>query len=1314
MLGIFRQQREAGNLDSNLTQVFRGTWNPTEPRNGTAASWGKENKDQSIGPEVCWESEPGNSPLTLTEMTESEREVSRLTTILKSCTHSFQLFSASVNSPLKAPANKDSTPSTGNRKTSISQTTPYGASPHSSRPGPRRRETVDSSTGSNPLSPSGSSRFFRDEPHTSTPPAALIRRKTDLKDSPTEPKSATKDKDEGGRDTAGETSSPFDSFRRRPTGGPVSAGLSAPESPWSAAPRSATFGGGMGAFGSFSLGAGNGSSETPEKDKRSAFGSMPRESRFKGLLSKASSEDIASGSTPEKSVKGNLERLTEDEPTEGNSGRDASKARQARSGTNHYDDDASLGGSTGFDADPRSQVTSEVGFSAFGDTIRHMVGSHQTPQSRQYGHDAASPANTNPYQSPEGDIGAHGDDGQAPLEGRRTNLSALGSLREDSSADTFGSLRGKNVSTGFDDRSQTSSTGPGRGFSAFGGIGFPNVGGPSPWSANPIAPIGTPTKDRSGYPGPFGDSMFGSMADLQSPNIASGFGTFGRSSKMGPLFPPAMQDQLRDERDRPGSVGEAFKQEVDFNRTDQSHDMARGGSNESSTHDSAFNHQQSSGFAQGSTPGSGAMANVGPVESHHQQSQSSEGSNQLPTSQQRQMVMPDRMRWIYRDPQGHTQGPWSGLEMHDWFKAGFFTAELQVRKVEDPDFEPLAQLVRRIGNSREPFLVPQIGVPHGPTPQTQANPWVSGASVSGGVPQGSGAQPPFANNFPSFGTTLTAEQQNALERRKQEEQYLMARQKEHLAHQQAMMKQMAMPGTQGFQHGLQHHSSAHSLHSQPSFGSITSPSGYQPSPIQGPSQLPPPMAGFPEPTRPLPQAGLGRGDLDELPAFFERMNVNRGAQHPFGPGPFGGRAPEGSHQQAIGTMLQDRARIQAEQQDHLKLTGDILPDFQNDGRLREFNQLIGQPDDLSAAGAGHGPSSIPIGGTRPRHDDVSKRAQEHESAVVSTEKEDSPEPEMLSLSKQAKDVAASQQQVPESVWQTNAEFSQPIIPPPQPASPLPAPAAQRRQNVADTLVAESRSQTQTPVETPSASIAPWADKTAELPKGPSLREIQEAEAKKAAEREELAAQARRAQAELERQQAANVPAPAPGLPSSSTWANTTGPATPTGTSVWAKNPPAKAIVATPSGTKKTLAQIQKEEEMRKQRQVTSAAVTPAASNNANVSGGKRYAELAGKAAAATPTGAVANSGAWTTVGSGGKVKAPATVVAAPGLVQRKPSGIVIPQATTRPIPTRAASNVIAAPSAQASKAQEEFVKWAKGQLSKGLSSGINGKRSRPQ
>jgi PERQ amino acid-rich with GYF domain-containing protein len=141
------------------------------------------------------------------------------------------------------------------------------------------------------------------------------------------------------------------------------------------------------------------------------------------------------------------------------------------------------------------------------------------------------------------------------------------------------------------------------------------------------------------------------------------------------------------------------------------------------------------------------------------------------------MVMPDRMKWQYKDHHGNTQGPFSGLEMHDWYKAGYFSPELLIKKLEDADYEPLAQLIRKIGNSREPFLVPQVGIPHDPPPQRS---WTG--------PSNAGVQPPFPNSFPSFGTTLTAEQQNDLERRKQESQFLMARQKEHLAAQQLLVK----------------------------------------------------------------------------------------------------------------------------------------------------------------------------------------------------------------------------------------------------------------------------------------------------------------------------------------------------------------------------------------------------------------------------------------------------------------------------------------------------------------------------------------------
>jgi hypothetical protein len=109
---------------------------------------------------------------------------------------------------------------------------------------------------------------------------------------------------------------------------------------------------------------------------------------------------------------------------------------------------------------------------------------------------------------------------------------------------------------------------------------------------------------------------------------------------------------------------------------------------------------------------------------------------QPPASQQRTVVMPDRMRWIYRDPEGKTQGPFSGLEMHDWYIAGFFPPELLVRRFEEPNYEPLAQLIRRIGNSREPFLIPQIGIPHGPPTTQPGNVWAGSSGPSAGPASG--------------------------------------------------------------------------------------------------------------------------------------------------------------------------------------------------------------------------------------------------------------------------------------------------------------------------------------------------------------------------------------------------------------------------------------------------------------------------------------------------------------------------------------------------------------------------------------------------
>lgn len=1131
-------------------------------------------------------------------------------------------------------------PSVG-RKSSISQSHLGTLNTASSGPGrgnARRRDASDSYT--NPMSPTGTSRFFRDEPSAAAPPAALLRRKTDFKD---DAKEKEKDKD---RDD--------DAFGLKRATSNQSAGLNVPASPWSTTGAGAGFGFMGGSFGSFGMG----SSDAPEP--RSGFGSIRGESRFKGLLPKTSSEDIAAR---EKSSVGNLGKLAEVENDDGYQGWDEGlRNRPGRSDTNPYGDDLQR---SRHDGDDQSSFLNNP----LNPNISHD-NFHQTPHTRR-GQEPMSPTDTNPYQSPEND--------------RREDPEAHRNFAFGSRDD----LR-RGMTTSIEDRSQTSSAGPGRAFGGLGGLGgFPGFAS-SAWSAG-----GTPNPGKDGGLSGLRDPVFG--GDMQPSNLGSLGGNFlpspigqapGARSKMSSFFPPP-EPRREPEPQADFATRSRGITGLDnaFGRRDEHRFDA--GSQEEPGREAIGAFGQP--LAYSSQP-IGMSAGPGAPEAPPQPSETPTSS--LPAAQQRQMVMPDRMRWIYRDPSGNTQGPWSGLEMHDWFKAGFFTAELQVKKLEDTEYEPLAQLVRRIGNSREPFLVPQIGVPHGPPGPAQGNMWSAGGPVPPAGPGQPGAtQPPFASSFPSFGTTLTAEQQNALERRKQEEQYLMARQKEHLAQQQVLLKQMQLSGPHSM-HSLQHHSSAHSLHSQPSFGSITSPSGYQPSPSQGPMQGPiqPPQPGpFMENQLRSQYSGDFRRD-DELSAHMDRMNVSRGGPFPF---------PAGFNQQdmpppQMGQMMQDRARLQLEQQQaDSESQGDAFREGQAfDERLREFTALRAQTDADEANALPREPAGLGLPGSRP---DAQSRHEVEQASLVA----DNISSMTSSQQSQGNNEA--------NAWGKPDSGLPAFLPPPPSASPLPAPAAQRnRQNVADNLVAESRSQASTPIETPSTSVAPWADKTAEHTKGPSLKEIQEAEARKAAQREELAAAARKAQAEQDRLAQSQAPPPQPGLPSTSTWGSASAtPITPTNpaANVWAKAAGKPASATTTS--KKSIAQIQKEEEARKQR-----AAAQAAQQAAPGSQGKRYADLASKSSPAQP---LAPSGAWTTVGSGGKAKAPAAVVATPQTTTRTTATATRarPAVTTRTSTTNASAATNLG-SAAGKGATEDVARWAKGALGKGLNGNINGESERVQ
>ena len=1098
----------------------------------------------------------------------------------------------------------------------------------------------------------------------------------------------------------------------------------------------------MGAFGTFGPGG-----QTPSLgDKKSGFGSTRGESRFRGLMNATSSEDMAA-KVKEKASNPNLERLPEtNEQSQSRWAGDLGSQAQGTTQKLYADEEdnsagsAALGGDEGGPPFPqnaryrnpdRQDSYDDVGFSSLGLSsgmppfheqmqMRDFVNQQTPHRSQAMGqmNEPMSPTTTNPYQSPEGE--------KAVPEDIETDESGT----HDPQYGTNYGHRNRGFPVHMEgpvaDRSQTSSTGVGRGFPSLSSLGsLSGTGNGGPWSAAPGA-IGTPSRAQPGNTSGFGDTGFGGIGELTSPQTAAGFGSFGQSAiggsgsfgrggKLSSLFPTNMHDQVRGDSSRQdhafGDNGDSHAPGFGFRDgrggpDDLFGSMDRDRGLQSLTSPIAMNNigHTSSSQVPISAPSQTPFSSTPSTTSYFGRNQEQDSSaNQMPAAQQRQMVMPDRMLWIYRDPSGNTQGPWSGLEMHDWYKAGFFSPELQVKKFEDSDYEPLAQLIRKIGNSREPFLVPQIGIPHGPPAALPSSSTTSAAVVPATTP--SAAQPPFAGSFPSFGTTLSAEQQNALERRKQEEQYLMARQKEHLAQQQVLLKQMQhMQGGQ-----LHHHSSAHSLQSQPSYGSITSPVGYQPSPAQGTLQSSAAMPGFFDTSSRGAPLGSGIDPLssvreEDLPGFMERLGMGRGSQAPYG--------SEGqAHQQHVAAIMQERARQEREQQQFIQQRGDEDQRVPTE-RLEQYHQLRLQ-EEQKLKHQGPAPSHVE---RQTSEADLAARQQRqdvpdyHDQVQVAQNERGPPEP--LSLSEQVQKAAAKQPTTqPQSPWaKLDSGFPQPF-PPPQSQSPMPAPTPQRnRQSVADALTAESKSPSNADsVETPSAALAPWAKERDEASKGPSLKEIQAMEAKKAAQQEEAAAAARRAIAEQERLNQRSQPvAPAPGLPSSANWASSISPAIPTttGVSPWAKPAAGKPAVATPvAGAKKTLAQIQKEEENKKNRQAASQATAAAnlASAATPLAGGKRYADLASKP---TPLASPSGNPGWTTVGASGKVKTPTTP--APGLTARSASGGMVQPSVNASKPKPNFSSAAKGPANQ-QHADEEFQKWTKTALSRGLNANIPGK-----
>ncbi|CAH0025466.1 unnamed protein product [Clonostachys rhizophaga] len=1235
LLDMYRPQR----ISEDPSRLFMQGWNPGHVNGGAVRAWGKSNENHvPQEPGACWDVNGESTPMGHQGLTSDEKEA----------------FMTEINSPLKPPTGNNNTNNPGavnGRKPSFSHGSGNSfavSSPSSAtRPGTRRRETLDS----NPFSPGGlnspTTTRNRDDSFW------YSRRSTDIKEAEVDESA----EDQGPRDPQNKL--PFGNLIRANTTG----GTSGMGSIWSASTPTTPSGG---SFGNFAIGS-------------AAVGTKPAAgpvggSRLAHLIPKDQAEAAQ----------------TRQGEGQGTANQQSWRSRQ-RTDTDPFGEDGLSGSAVLGGAQDTAASISQTGrVGTLGTPVKGSTGDFGMAGLNLGGdeNDPVSPSETNPYRSPPAERHDQDDDessgSKQPIPFPLDQSSGFNPLQQ----------RGFGPGSEGADRSQTSSA-----------KGFP-ISHMSAWGAP--GPSGTPDRERANFPGAaFSPAIFNSMNDIQSPTLGNlnnvfgpagniGTGSIGRGSKLGSLFPAAMQAQMQShEHEGLGDSGPDLRQANPLGAIGRSNFPGpirdtespmrsnRGVFEELFPSSEATRSQALYGSAEPVQPGgtSTAPQSFTPVSGGMNFGGAGQNVIEPPSAQARTMVMPDRMRWVYLDPQGQIQGPFTGLEMNDWYKAHFFTPDLRVKKVEDPEFEPLGQLIRRIGNSREPFLVPQVGIPHGPPSQASGFPGAAPGSVV----------PPLSGVFPSFGRTLTAEEQNNLERRKQEEQYLMAQQREFVMRQQAMSR---FQGQQ--QPGLQHHSSAHSLQSQPSFGSITSPIGM-------PGQI--------------PQQAIGAIGPNST-GFFD--SAAEGSQ-PGGPSLSGNEEPSGDELAHLSaTERQIMTALQAGQPPNqvpgaLAQEVDLrsgLPDTDQLGedpegfreRLKEFEDLRAQHDAEQAAQAqevanelaeneptanASATNDVPAGQPVPTRKTKTKKKYEDFT---------------LSLTQQ---VQKTQAAVAAAQFPVEVDMPMPF-PPPASTTPLPAPTAQRaRSHLPEQY---SRSQSGSPNDEASNApppLAPWAKEPGnDAHKGPSLKEIQEAEARKAAKAEEAAAALRKAALEqeaalLREKEKQAVAATTAGLPATSTWGHVASPVAAT-SSPWAKPgavkvpAPGLGSVSTPAG-KKTLAEIQQEEERRKQK-----AKDAAVQSGAAPTGSKSYANLAGKpgqppmlaipAAASTPPGA-----GWAVVGAGGKAKAsPAGPTGQARSVSvnspKTPVAATVIKSISRSGPASSVSNA----------AMDEFRKWVTRELSRGI------------
>ncbi|WRT69040.1 uncharacterized protein IL334_006023 [Kwoniella shivajii] len=680
----------------------------------------------------------------------------------------------------------------------------------------------------------------------------------------------------------------------------------------------------------------------------------------------------------------------------------------------------------------------------------------------------------------------------------------------------------------------------------------------------------------------------------------------------------------------------------------------------------------------------------------------------LPQNEEKQDL--GAVEWFYRDPNGQEQGPFTGTQMHDWYSHSYFTDDLPLRRALENTFRPLSELKTATGNAVQPFLSPvrpRQAPPNLPIPvaalQQQA---LNGHNV------------PLPDSFRNLGISspITADPRIS-------------------------PQPPLQPTPQQFNQGFLPDPAAFSpnAYGPGHNGVLGSPAAFGPAPGQGGWAMAPGAPGTPGAPGPRLNGPFGSIGMPSpigsapLPFMVQpHMQQFFPSQMPQIGSPVrsGDMFSPSIGVGAIPTSPWGMPQPHQQQPQHPSAYAPQIPQQQAwSNEQQQPNPVIEQAvaEALSPVEVSNG---VPAEAAQPIQAD--EKPVENEAAPVEAVEEqiaETPEEE-ASPAPQTEHQASVSSKAPASVWgQTPSRQSTTASPapsspssaaptpaptsklPPAPAS-LPAkPAAPAKQPSTTEVFAPKTVAPGTPGPTTGAisgektsaapKPAPWAikdEKDVKALSSPSLRDIQEAESKHAEARRVALAEARAASASPALTPSASTDdfptSMAWGLPSSKPSLPTPAPSTPT----------APAWGGGDIAPKRTLKQIQEEEEKRKAKAAQAARIAqgvtglPSAAGAVPSSQKRGYADLAANAATSTPPAG------WTTVGASGKsASTPVTSTAA-----RSVSTPVAKPATPVKsiVPSQSAASIVGTPkkvngtstSEETNAPSVEFIRWVKGAL----------------